>query len=157
MTQAIADTIKKMVELEIIDTGGIGGTLAGNALSLAAMRATLTQVLTQENFDRMIDLGTRWSDGVDAAITEFDLPWTCNRLGARGEYMFGKVAPVTGADANNAEDFELEQYIHLRMLNDGFLITPFHNMALMCPDTTEADVDAHTKAFHTMCAELIQP
>jgi glutamate-1-semialdehyde 2,1-aminomutase len=55
------------------------------------MRATLTQVLTQENFDRMIDLGTRWSDGVDAAITEFDLPWTCNRLGARGEYMFGKV------------------------------------------------------------------
>jgi glutamate-1-semialdehyde 2,1-aminomutase len=155
MTQAIADKIKSMVELEIIDTGGVGGTLAGNALSLAAMRATLTQVLTQENFDRMIDLGTRWSDGVDAAITEFDLPWTCNRLGARGEYMFGKVAPVTGADANNAGDFELEQYIHLRMLNDGFLITPFHNMALMCPDTTAADVDAHTKAFHTMCAELV--
>jgi glutamate-1-semialdehyde 2,1-aminomutase len=157
MTQAIADTIKKMVELEIIDTGGIGGTLAGNALSLAAMRATLTQVLTQENFDRMIDLGTRWSDGVDAAIEEFDLPWTVNRLGARGEYMFGKIAPVTGADANNAGDFELEQYIHLRMLNDGFLITPFHNMALMCPDTTTADVDAHTNAFHTMCEELVKP
>ena len=154
MTQAIADRIKSMVELEIIDTGGIGGTLAGNALSLAAMRATLTQVLTQENFDRMIDLGTRWSDGVDAAIDEFDLPWTCNRLGARGEYMFGKVAPVTGADANNAGDFELEQFIHLRMLNDGFLITPFHNMALMCPDTTAADVDAHTKAFHKMCGDL---
>jgi glutamate-1-semialdehyde 2,1-aminomutase len=156
MTQAIADKIKSMVELEIIDTGGVGGTLAGNALSLAAMRATLTQVLTQENFDRMIDLGTRWSDGVDASIDEFDLPWSVNRLGARGEYIFGKVAPVTGADANNAGDFELEQYIHLRMLNDGFLITPFHNMALMCPDTTAADVDVHTKAFHTMCAELVQ-
>jgi glutamate-1-semialdehyde 2,1-aminomutase len=155
MTQAIADKIKSMVELEIIDTGGVGGTLAGNALSLAAMRATLTQVLTQENFDRMIELGTRWSDGVDAAIAEFDLPWTVNRLGARGEYMFGKVAPVTGADANSAGDFELEQYIHLRMLNDGFLITPFHNMALMCPDTTAADVDAHTKAFHRMCSELV--
>jgi glutamate-1-semialdehyde 2,1-aminomutase len=155
MTQAMADSIKKMVELEIIDTGGIGGTLAGNALSLAAMRATLTQVLTQENFDRMIELGTRWSDGVDAAIDEFDLPWSCNRLGARAEYIFGKVAPVTGADANNAGDFELEQYIHLRMLNDGFLITPFHNMALMCPDTTVADVDAHTKAFRSMCGELV--
>ena len=155
MTQAIAESIKSMVELEIIDTGGIGGTLAGNALSLASMRATLTQVLTQENFVHMIDLGTRWSDGVDAAIQEFNLPWTCNRLGARGEYMFGKVAPITGADANDAGDFELEQYIHLRMLNDGFLITPFHNMALMCPDTTAADVDAHTKAFHTMCAELV--
>jgi glutamate-1-semialdehyde 2,1-aminomutase len=156
MTQGIADSIKKMVELEIIDTGGIGGTLAGNALSLAAMRATLTQVLTQENFDRMIDLGNRWSDGVDAAIKEFDLPWSCNRLGARGEYIFGRVAPITGADANNAGDFELEQYIHLRMLNDGFLITPFHNMALMCPDTTAADVDAHTKAFRIMCAQLVQ-
>ena len=156
MTQKIADDIARMVELEIIDTGGIGGTLAGNALSLAAMRATLTQVLTQENFDHMIDLGTRWSDGVDAAIKEFDLQWTCNRLGARGEYMFGKTAPITGADANSAGDFELEQYIHLRMLNDGFLITPFHNMALMCPDTTVADVDAHTKAFRTMCAELVQ-
>ena len=155
MTQAIAESIKSMVELEIIDTGGIGGTLAGNALSLASMRATLTQVLTQENFNRLIELGTRWSDGVDAAIQEFKLPWTCNRLGARGEYMFGETAPVTGADANNAGDFELEQYIHLRMLNDGFLITPFHNMALMCPDTTAADVDAHTKAFHTMCAELV--
>ena len=156
MTQHIADEIKRLVELEIIDTGGIGGTLAGNALSLASMRATLSQVLTQENFDRMIDLGTRWSDGVDAAIKEFDLPWTCNRLGARGEYMFGKSAPITGADANNAGDFELEQYIHLRMLNDGFLITPFHNMALMCPDTTASDVDAHTHAFRTMCAELVQ-
>ena len=154
MTQKIADDIARMVELEIIDTGGIGGTLAGNALSLASMRATLTQVLTQKNFDHMIDLGTRWSDGVDAAIKEFDLPWTCNRLGARGEYMFGKTAPITGADANNAGDFELEQYIHLCMLNDGFLITPFHNMALMCPDTTTADVDAHTHAFRAMCADL---
>ena len=155
MSTAIADSIKKMVELEIIDTGGIGGTLAGNALSLASMRATLTQVLTQENFDRMIDLGTRWSDGVDASIKEFGLPWTVNRLGARGEYMFATKAPITGAEANAAGDFELEQYIHLRMLNDGFLITPFHNMALMCPDTTAADVDAHTKAFRTMCAELV--
>jgi len=115
----------------------------------------LTQVLTQENFDRMIELGNRWSDGVDAAIKDFDLPWSCNRLGARGEYIFGKTAPKTGADANNAGDFELEQYIHLRMLNDGFLITPFHNMALMCPDTTAADVDAHTKAFSAMCAEFV--
>jgi len=156
MTQAVADEIKRLVELEIIDTGGIGGTLAGNALSLASMRATLTQVLTQENFDHMIDLGTRWSDGVDAVIDEFNLPWTCNRLGARGEYMFASSAPVTGRDAADAGDFELEQYIHLRMLNDGFLITPFHNMALMCPDTTVADVDAHTKAFRTMCAELTQ-
>jgi glutamate-1-semialdehyde 2,1-aminomutase len=156
MTREVAASIAAKVELEIIDTGGIGGTLAGNALSLASMRATLTQVLTEENFARMIELGTRWSDGVDAAIKEFNLPWTCNRLGARGEYLFAKSAPRTGREASDAGDFELEQYIHLRMLNDGFLITPFHNMALMSPATTAADVDAHTVAFRTMCAELAQ-
>ena len=156
MTREVAASIAAKVELEIIDTGGIGGTLAGNALSLASMRATLTQVLTEENFARMIELGTRWSDGVDAAIKEFNLPWTCNRLGARGEYLFAKSAPRTGREASDVGDFELEQYIHLRMLNDGFLITPFHNMALMSPATTAADVDAHTVAFRKMCAELTQ-
>jgi glutamate-1-semialdehyde 2,1-aminomutase len=156
MTQAIADQIKKLVELEIIDLGGIGGTLAGNALSLAAMKATLTDVLTPANFDRMIALGNRWCDGIDAAIKEFDLDWHCNRLGARGEYIFKGKAPRTGKEAADSGDFELEQYIHLRLLNDGYLITPFHNMALMCPDTTEADVDGHTAAFRVMCAELVK-
>ena len=155
MTKAVSDAIKKAVKIEIIDTGGIGSTLAGNAFSLAAMRATLSKVLTQSAFKHMISLGNRWSDGVDAAIKEFDLPWHCNRLGARGEYLFAPQAPRTGKEAADAGDFKLEQYIHLRMLNDGFLITPFHNMALMSPATTKADVDAHTKAFSKMCAELI--
>jgi glutamate-1-semialdehyde 2,1-aminomutase len=155
MTQAVADAIKKHVEIEKIDTGGIGGTLAGNILALAAMRATLTDVLTEANFAKMIELGDRWSDGVDAAIKEFDLDWHCNRLGARGEYIFKGKAPRTGKEAADSGDFALEQYIHLRLLNDGFLLTPFHNMALMCPDTTAADVDAHTAAFRAMCAELV--
>jgi glutamate-1-semialdehyde 2,1-aminomutase len=156
MTQEIADQIKKLVELSIIDLGGIGGTLAGNALSLAAMKATLSEVLTEANFKRMIELGNRWCDGIDAAIKEFDLDWHCNRLGARGEYVFKGKAPITGKEAADSGDFELEQYIHLRLLNDGYLITPFHNMALMCPDTTEADVDGHTAAFRTMCGELLK-
>jgi glutamate-1-semialdehyde 2,1-aminomutase len=155
MTQAVADAIKARVEIEKIDTGGIGGTLAGNILALAAMRATLTEVLTEENFAKMIELGDRWSDGVDAAIKEFDLDWHCNRLGARGEYIFKGKAPRTGKEAADSGNFALEQYIHLRLLNDGFLLTPFHNMALMCPDTTAADVDAHTAAFRAMCADLV--
>ena len=155
MTQAVADAIKARVEIEKIDTGGIGGTLAGNILALAAMRATLEEVLTEANFARMIELGDRWSDGVDAAIKEFDLDWHCNRLGARGEYIFKGKAPRTGKEAADSGDFALEQYIHLRLLNDGFLLTPFHNMALMCPDTTAADVDAHTAAFRAMCADLV--
>ena len=155
MTHEVAARIKERTSREIIDTGGIGSTLAGNSLSLAAMRATLTQVLTDAAFAHMVPLGNRWCDGVDAAIKEFDLPWHCSRLGARGEYLFQKSAPHTGKEAADAGDFELEQYIHLRMLNDGFLITPFHNMALVSPETTEADIDAHTAAFRAMCADLV--
>ena len=155
MSAEIAKEIKSQVELEVIDTGGVGGTLAANALSLAAMRATLTKVLTEENFEKMIKLGTRWADGVEKIIEKYKLPWSVNRLGARAEYMFSAKSPTTGREAADAGDFELEQYIHLRMLNDGFLITPFHNMALISPDTTAADVDAHTQAFDKMCGELI--
>ncbi len=155
MRAEIADRIRAKVERELIDTGGIGSTLAGNALSLAAMRATLTQVLTDEAFARMVALGTQWCDGVDAAIKEFDLPWYCSRLGARGEYLFQSSAPRTGKEASDAGDFELEQYVHLRLLNEGFLITPFHNMALVSPETTSADIDAHTQAFRAMCADLV--
>ncbi|CAB5241086.1 unannotated protein [freshwater metagenome] len=155
MTREVAARIAQVVELEIIDTGGIGGTLAGNALSLASMRATLTSVLTDEAFEKMIELGTRWSDGVDEAISLNSLPWHCNRLGARGEYIFAPIAPRTGKEAADGGDFEIEQYIHLRLLNDGFLLTPFHNMALMSPATTAADVDAHTQAFKKVCAELV--
>jgi glutamate-1-semialdehyde 2,1-aminomutase len=155
MTHAVADAIKAKVQLEIIDTGGIGSTLAGNALSLAAMRATLGEVLTREAFVHMIALGDRWSDGVDTAIAKYDLPWHCNRLGARGEYIFAPDAPRTGQEAADGGDFELEQYIHLRLLNDGVLMTPFHNMALMSPATTAADVDAHTAIFDRICADLV--
>jgi glutamate-1-semialdehyde 2,1-aminomutase len=155
MSSDIAQAIKSQVELEVIDTGGVGGTLAANALSLAAMRATLTKVLTEENFEKMIKLGTRWADGVEQVIEKYKLPWSVNRLGARAEYMFSAISPKNGRQAADAGDFELEQYIHLRMLNDGFLITPFHNMALISPDTTIGDVDAHTQAFDQMCGELI--
>jgi glutamate-1-semialdehyde 2,1-aminomutase len=155
MTEEIATLIARKTEREVIDTGGIGGTLAGNALSLAAMKATLTQVLTDENFIKMIELGNNWCDGVEAAINEFKLPWHVNRLGARGEYLFQRSAPRTGGEAARAGDFELEQYIHLRLLNDGILLTPFHNMALMSPYTSKSDVEAHTAAFRAMCQELV--
>jgi glutamate-1-semialdehyde 2,1-aminomutase len=155
MSYEMASQIARKTEREVIDTGGIGGTLAGNALSLAAMKATLTQVLTDENFIKMIELGSLWCDGVEAAINEFNLPWHVNRLGARGEYLFQKGAPKTGGEAARAGDFELEQYIHLRLLNDGILLTPFHNMALMSPYTSKSDVEAHTTAFRAMCQELV--
>jgi glutamate-1-semialdehyde 2,1-aminomutase len=141
--------------LEDCDVGGIGGTLAGNALSLAAMRATLSKVLTREAFDRMIPMAERWTLGVAKAIAEAELPWHVTQLGCRAEYMFGADAPKNGAEAHDAMDFELERFMHLYAMNRGILLTPFHNMALMSPQTEAEDVDRHTKVFREAVKELI--
>src|SRR5438067_1506302 len=152
-SQEVADRILAKQELENCDVGGIGGTLAGNALSLAAMRATLTKVLTKEAFDRMIPMAERWTAGVAKAISEAQLPWHVTRLGCRAEYMFGP-EPKTGTQAHDAMDFELERFMHLYAMNRGILLTPFHNMALMCPQTEAEHVDKHTKIFREAVNEL---
>ena len=117
-SQEVADRIVAKQELENCDVGGIGGTLAGNALSLAAMRATLTKVLTKEAFDRMIPMAERWTAGVAKAIAEAELPWHVTRLGCRAEYLFGP-EPENGTQAHDAMDFELERFMHLYAMNRG--------------------------------------
>ena len=153
-TQKVADMILGRHSLEDCDTGGIGGTLAGNALSLAAMRATLSKVLTKEAFDRMIPIAERWTAGVQKVIQDFRLPWHVTRLGCRAEYLFSPNPPKNGTEAHNAMDFELERFMHLYAMNRGVLLTPFHNMALMSPATTPEDVDYHTKVFREAVREL---
>jgi len=155
-TQEVADRIVAAQNLEDCDVGGIGGTLAGNALSLAAMRATLTKVLTKEAFDRMIPMAERWKLGVAAAITDSGLPWHVTRLGCRAEYLFGATPPTNGTEAHDAMDFDLERFMHLYAMNRGILLTPFHNMALMCPQTEAEDVDRHTKIFREAVKELVE-
>jgi glutamate-1-semialdehyde 2,1-aminomutase len=152
-SQEVADRIVAMQELENCDVGGIGGTLAGNALSLAAMRATLTKVLTKDAFDRMMPMAERWTAGVAKAISDAEIPWHVTRLGCRAEYMFG-TEPKNGSEAHDAMDFELERFMHLYAMNRGILLTPFHNMALMSPQTEAEDVDRHTKVFRDAVREL---
>jgi len=153
-TTEVAQCVLERQNLEDCDTGGIGGTLAGNALSLAAMRATLQKVLTKEAFDRMIPMAERWAEGVSKAIAEFDLPWTVTRLGCRAEYLFAPQTPRNGTEAHDAMDFELERFMHLYAMNRGILLTPFHNMALMSPVTSKEDIDQHTKLFREAAKEL---
>ena len=153
-TQQVADMITERHSLEDCDTGGIGGTLAANALSLAAMRATLSKVLTEEAFGRMIPLAERWTAGVQKVIGEFKLPWSVTRLGCRAEYLFSPKEPQNGTGAHDAMDFELERFMHLYAMNRGILLTPFHNMALMSPATATEDVDYHSKVFREAVREL---
>lgn len=154
-TTEVAEAISARQNLEDCDVGGVGGTLAGNALSLAAMRATLEHVLTQEAFNRMIPLAERWTEGVAKAITEFDIPWHVTRLGCRAEYLFAPQAPRNGTEAHDAMDFELERFMHLFAMNRGVLLTPFHNMALMSPATTSDHVDRHTQVFREALSAMV--
>lgn len=137
------------------DVGGVGGTLAANPLSTAAMRATLSDVLTDAAFEDMIDLGTRFEQGVGAAIAEYALPWHVVRVGCRSEYLFVRERPRSGAEAAAAMDGELDAFMHLYALNRGVLLTPFHMMALMSPATTAEGVDRHTTIFREAVAELV--
>jgi glutamate-1-semialdehyde 2,1-aminomutase len=154
MSEAVGAKVADAIPLEDVDVGGIGGTLAGYALSMAAIRATLEEVLTEEAFARMLPLGERWAAGVREVIDRRGLPWHVTRLGARAEYHFMPEPPRTGAQQAANADFELERFLHLWALNRGVLLTPFHNMALMSPATTEADVDRHTALFDE-AAELL--
>lgn len=152
-----ADLAERMLEqpgADYEDTGGIGGTLAGNPFSSAAMRATLGSLLDAGTFAHTIPLATRFAAGVQETIDRHELPWNVTQLGARAEYQFLPAPARDGTTAHASHDGELERYLHLHAQNRGVLITPFHNMALMAPVSTAADVDAHTAVFAEAVADL---
>jgi glutamate-1-semialdehyde 2,1-aminomutase len=154
MTDEVAERVLAKTVWDAADVGGVGGTLAGNALSLAAVRATLGEVLTEAAFERMIGLAESFAAGCDEVIAEFELPWQATRLGCRVEYMFNPVPFKNGGEAAAAFDTPLDALLHLYMLNRGVLMTPFHMMALISPATAESDVTAHTAALKEFAAEL---
>jgi len=155
LSEELAERIAAMRDLDLLDTGGVGGTLAGNALSVAAMRATLEHVLTEAAFTSMIALATRFTSQVQACITRHGLPWSITQLAARAEYRFVDPSPRTGSESAAAHDGDLDDYLHVFLANRGILMTPFHNMALMCPDTTTAEVDRHRDVFEQAVGELV--
>lgn len=147
LTDELAQRISSSTQLENVDIGGVGGTLAGNALSMAAVQATLAEVLTPQAYERMERLAELWVSNVQAVIDEYELPWQVSRIGCRGEYSFRASAPINGREAAESDDFELQQYLQLHAINRGILMTPFHNMVLMSPFSNEADVAHHHSHF----------
>jgi glutamate-1-semialdehyde 2,1-aminomutase len=156
LSAEIAEAMLGQIDADYEDTGGVGGTLAGNAFSLAAMRVTLERVLTPEAYARAIPLAARFADGVRGVYEQHHLQWNVTQLGCRAEYRFEPEPARTGTQAHEASDPVLERYLHLHALNRGVLLTPFHNMALMGPTTTDADVDRHTEVFGEAVEALVQ-
>jgi glutamate-1-semialdehyde 2,1-aminomutase len=154
-TEEISKAFADELVLDDADVGGIGGTLAGNALSVAAMRATLEHVLTDEFYVKSIRLQETFTVGVENVIKEFNLPWIVKSLGNRSEYWFRPRPPKNGGEAHAAIDPELDRYMHLFALNRGILMTPFHNMALISAETSQADVDRHTEIFREAIQSLL--
>jgi glutamate-1-semialdehyde 2,1-aminomutase len=155
VSEDLAERIAARTEADYEDVGGIGGTLAGNALSLAAVRATLEHVLTDDAFSQTIPLAERFAADVSETIEGASLPWHVTRIGCRAEYRFRPEPPHNGAEAAAAIDSELDRYMHVHALNRGVLLTPFHNMALMSPATTVSDVEAHSNVFAQAVEDLL--
>jgi glutamate-1-semialdehyde 2,1-aminomutase len=154
LSAELAERATAMFLSDDTDVSGVGGTLAGNALSLAAAEATLATTLTAADYEHTIALATRWTDGVAQVIAEAGLPWHVQQLGCRAEYWFCP-PPRNGGEAAAAVDHELDAFMHLWCMNRGVLLAPFHNMALMAPATTAADVDRHTETFASAVAALL--
>ncbi|MFN8191923.1 MAG: transaminase [Nocardioidaceae bacterium] len=154
MSAELADRISGPMLGHDIDVAGVGGTLTGNALAMAAVRATLSSALREEDFAVAVPLAERFTAGVADVIEQYGVPWHVQRLGCRAEYWFCP-PPRNGADAAAAIDEDLDGFMHLWALNRGILLTPFHNMALFSPHHTEADVDLHTEVFGAAVAALV--
>ncbi|MGZ4165193.1 MAG: transaminase [Solirubrobacteraceae bacterium] len=155
LTAELGARVEALDDIDLVDTGGVGGTLAGNALSIDACRAALEDVLTDNAFAGMTARAERFTAGVQRVIDDTGVPWSVIQLGCRSEYRFAQPAPVNGSASAAAGDHDLEDYLHVYMANRGVLITPFHNMALMSPATTDGDVDRHTELFAAAVGELL--
>jgi glutamate-1-semialdehyde 2,1-aminomutase len=155
LSAALADTLLGRADLDLVDMGGVGGTLAGNPVSMAATRATLTSVLTEQAFAGMIATATAFADGIRKLIDTHALPWSVAQLGARVEYRFASPAPRNGTESAASADGELEDFLHVYLANRGILLTPFHNMALMSPSTTAEQVAHHDAIFERAVRELL--
>lgn len=134
---------------------GIGTTLAGNMLGLAALRATLAEVMTEAAYAVMLAQADALARGLRETLARHGLPWCVTQLGARCEFQFCATPPRNGAEAGAAADDALSQAIHLALLNRGVMITPFHNMMLTCPATRGADVARLLAAFDDTLARLV--
>jgi glutamate-1-semialdehyde 2,1-aminomutase len=147
LSEKLAAQLSSKITEHDVDVSGIGGTLAGSALAMAAIKVTLTNCLLPEQFEQTCSLATRWASGVKKSFTEHSLDWSVQQLGCRAEYWFC-APPANGAQAAAASDPQLESFMHLWAVNRGVLLTPFHNMALMSPFHTTEDVDKHTQVFN---------
>ena len=154
-SQTVATAVELAKRSAPAGHSGIGTTLSANMFAMAAMRANLEQVMTEQAYGIMFALAARLAAGLREVIARHGLPWCVTQVGARTEFQFAVAAPRNGSEAGAILDVELEQVIHLYLLNRGILITPFHNMLLVCPQTSGEDVERLLAVFDACVRALL--
>ena len=152
MSNAVASSIADAVKEPGLNINGIGGTLSGNALAVAAVRATLESTLREDDFARMIPLARRSALGVQATTESVGLDWLVSQLGA-GRILAVSRTQDCGGGGQRPWMTRLSRCF-MCTHSTGVLLTPFHNMTLMCPATSADDVDRHTEVFSEAIEEL---
>lgn len=136
---------------------GIGTTLAGNAMGIAAIGATLREIATPEAYAAMHEGAERLVRGLNDMISARGLPWSVVHIGARAEIVFAPSPPRDAAAMRPAlARTELNHALHLYLINRGILIAPFHMMMLVCPATTREQIDRLVAAVDSFAVEYIQ-
>lgn len=153
-TDAVAARFAQYDEARPAGHSGMGTTLAGNPMQFACLEATLAEVATPKAFAHMDAGAQRLAKGLDKAISRIGVPWHVVRVGARVEFICARGPLVNGSEAAAAHQPELEAAVHLGLLNRGCLIAPFHNMMLVSPVTSDAQIDRLVLAFEAVLAEL---
>lgn len=156
-TQAVAERMVQSKNSAPEGHSGIGTTLAGNALTLAALQASLEHLHTAANYAHMLDLAAGLEHGLRERIAAAGRSWTVTRLGARMELQFMPHTPRNAQDVRDHTQGELEALTHLFMLNRGVLLTPFHSMMLVSPATTHGDVMQLLAVFDELLEALRPP
>jgi glutamate-1-semialdehyde 2,1-aminomutase len=151
----VAERIGKYLETRSPGHSGIGTTLSGSKIQLALMRSVLETYFTREAFAPLIALAKKLEKGIADVIIKHGVPWHVVRAGARVEFMCCPNRPRSGGEAARLIHRPIDRAVHHHLLNRGVLITPFHNMLLICPATTEAHVNRMIEALDRCLAELM--
>ncbi|MQA23086.1 aspartate aminotransferase family protein [Rugamonas rivuli] len=154
-TEELARRVEKAKHDAPPGHSGIGTTLSANMFAMAAIRANLEQVMTEQAYQHMFALAAQLAEGLRSVIARYKLPWCVTQIGARTEFQFTPTPPQNGTQAQSILDSDLEQIIHLYLLNRGLLITPFHNMLLVCPDTSDNDIKQLLAAFENCVRQFV--
>jgi glutamate-1-semialdehyde 2,1-aminomutase len=153
-SQAVAARIHNFLACNGEGRSGIGTTLSGSRIQLALIKTVLTEFFTKEAFAPLIVLARRLERGVADVIIKYGVDWHVTRVGARVEFMCCKSPPKNGYEASLVIHQPIDRAVHQFLLNRGVVITPFHNMMLICPATTEQNVDQLLNALDNCLAEL---